>query len=438
MGYPRRPPGELSCVSSRPGRGSPFFALRRPRPSSMLVLPRERPHGTRRSATLCACDPRDGVCVINFDAPSRLPPSLDGEWWELRDETRGGIPYYYHTKSGDTTWEKPDGFVIPLGVIQVRATRITFIESRHGIQTYHLVQNTSLGRKLSQSTRRHSQLFPAQSQPTTHTTSSHPHSHPSQSSLSRPSRRVTSQASPPSIITEHSEDASGSGRNKTTTRRDRADDPPHSSGSHSSHASQQGNRPSPTTPRTRSKSSHISPTNGSQSLTAAVEFIAGSGTPRGANGETVSAPEVAQRDGRSQSDHGHGNNHDEDNRHSSRHQGEKRNGSRSLERRRKSFTGGRGDGGSAPSTPITKLYQPNTPSRDYSSSNVAMSPQNNAAVSAKPYGSPNVLQKSPRRPIPAVPSSSEIAGFWRPRRNTAVGMQVNIGNPVLDIGKCCL
>jgi hypothetical protein len=53
--------------------------------------------------------------------PCRLPPSENGEWWEIGDESRGGIPYYYHTKTGETVWEKPDGFVIPLTVLQVRA-----------------------------------------------------------------------------------------------------------------------------------------------------------------------------------------------------------------------------------------------------------------------------------------------------------------------------
>lgn len=48
-----------------------------------------------------------------------LPPSEDGEWWELADDSRGGIPYYYQTKTGETVWERPDAFVIPLGILQV-------------------------------------------------------------------------------------------------------------------------------------------------------------------------------------------------------------------------------------------------------------------------------------------------------------------------------
>ncbi|KAI9442664.1 MyTH4 domain-containing protein [Lactarius indigo] len=58
---------------------------------------------------------------VSWDPPVGnfvLPPSENGEWWEIGDESRGGIPYYYHTKSGETVWEKPDGFVIPLTVLQ--------------------------------------------------------------------------------------------------------------------------------------------------------------------------------------------------------------------------------------------------------------------------------------------------------------------------------
>ncbi|EKM80787.1 hypothetical protein AGABI1DRAFT_119363, partial [Agaricus bisporus var. burnettii JB137-S8] len=67
---------------------------------------------------------------VSWDPPVGnfvLPPSAEGEWWELSDESRGGIPYYYQTKTGITVWERPEGFVIPLGI----------------------VQNTALGRRLS-------------------------------------------------------------------------------------------------------------------------------------------------------------------------------------------------------------------------------------------------------------------------------------------------
>ena len=54
-----------------------------------------------------------------WHAPAeRLPPSPDGEWWEMIDEV-SGLPYYYQTKTGETVWERPDAFVIPLGILQV-------------------------------------------------------------------------------------------------------------------------------------------------------------------------------------------------------------------------------------------------------------------------------------------------------------------------------
>ncbi|KAH8119629.1 hypothetical protein DFH11DRAFT_1501731 [Phellopilus nigrolimitatus] len=57
---------------------------------------------------------------VSWDPPVGnfvLPPSADGEWWELVDETRS-IPYYYHTKTNETVWARPDGFVIPLAILQ--------------------------------------------------------------------------------------------------------------------------------------------------------------------------------------------------------------------------------------------------------------------------------------------------------------------------------
>ncbi|KAH9014919.1 hypothetical protein EDB85DRAFT_1850596, partial [Lactarius pseudohatsudake] len=47
-----------------------------------------------------------------------IPHSENGQLWEISDESRGGIPYNHHTKSGETVWEKPYGFVIPLTVLQ--------------------------------------------------------------------------------------------------------------------------------------------------------------------------------------------------------------------------------------------------------------------------------------------------------------------------------
>ncbi|CCM00835.1 uncharacterized protein FIBRA_02877 [Fibroporia radiculosa] len=73
---------------------------------------------------------------VSWDPPVGnflLPPNPEGEWWEMIDEA-SGIPYYYHTKSGETVWERPQAFVIPLGVLQ----------------------NTALGRRLS--IRRNSQI----------------------------------------------------------------------------------------------------------------------------------------------------------------------------------------------------------------------------------------------------------------------------------------
>jgi WW domain-containing protein len=72
------------------------------------------------SRELCVRAYADISLILYGDSTYRLPPSENGEWWEIGDESRGGIPYYYHTKTGETVWEKPDGFVIPLTVLQVR------------------------------------------------------------------------------------------------------------------------------------------------------------------------------------------------------------------------------------------------------------------------------------------------------------------------------
>lgn len=47
-----------------------------------------------------------------------LPRSAEGEWYELWSDEHN-LPYYYHTVRDETTWYKPDGFVIPLKAVQV-------------------------------------------------------------------------------------------------------------------------------------------------------------------------------------------------------------------------------------------------------------------------------------------------------------------------------
>ncbi|KAF8633637.1 hypothetical protein AX15_001324 [Amanita polypyramis BW_CC] len=116
--------------------------------SSSSVIPIVRPSATPLSAGEAAwgsnfwvtlVDPQSQASFfacpatgqVSWDPPVGnfvLPPSEEGEWWELIDESRG-LPYYYHTKTGNTVWERPSGFVIPLKVIQ----------------------NTTLGRRLSKS-----------------------------------------------------------------------------------------------------------------------------------------------------------------------------------------------------------------------------------------------------------------------------------------------
>ncbi|KAF7984269.1 hypothetical protein HWV62_16118 [Athelia sp. TMB] len=94
--------------------------LRTPRPPKTVIGPTE-------AADEGGWGSNFWVTLVDPQQPARLPPNEAGEWWELGDESRGGLPYYYQTKTGETVWERPEGFVIPLGIIQ----------------------NTSLGRRLS-------------------------------------------------------------------------------------------------------------------------------------------------------------------------------------------------------------------------------------------------------------------------------------------------
>ncbi|KAG6378343.1 hypothetical protein JVT61DRAFT_14068 [Boletus reticuloceps] len=106
--------------------------LRSPRPSGTFASfdPESSTWGANFWVTLV--DPQTNTTFfacpatgqVSWDPPVGtfvLPPNETGEWWELSDESRGGIPYYYQTKTGETVWERPNGFVIPLTVIQQTA-----------------------------------------------------------------------------------------------------------------------------------------------------------------------------------------------------------------------------------------------------------------------------------------------------------------------------
>jgi len=116
---------------------SPFNAkTQRHRPLSLLAQQLDKSVGILQSEILCMWQ-LDLIILISYSLTMhRLPPSIEGEWWELTDESRGGLPYYYQTKTGETVWERPDGFVIPLGIIQVCCQLIPtflFVKPHHRI-----------------------------------------------------------------------------------------------------------------------------------------------------------------------------------------------------------------------------------------------------------------------------------------------------------------
>ncbi|KAJ8595391.1 hypothetical protein M405DRAFT_728111, partial [Rhizopogon salebrosus TDB-379] len=47
-----------------------------------------------------------------------FPPSKEGDWWELNNESSDGIPCYYHPKTRGIVLERPNGLVIPLSLVR--------------------------------------------------------------------------------------------------------------------------------------------------------------------------------------------------------------------------------------------------------------------------------------------------------------------------------
>jgi hypothetical protein len=117
------------------------------------------------ACTFYAC-PATGDC--SWDAPVGamvLPRSVDGEYWELKDETRGGKKYYYHTGTGKVMWNRPSAgeLVIPLGMIQMNALQ----DKNHQEIQSGTENDTSLNNRDMNSTPRkaasHRQMTPTKS-----------------------------------------------------------------------------------------------------------------------------------------------------------------------------------------------------------------------------------------------------------------------------------
>ncbi|KAH8994682.1 hypothetical protein EDB86DRAFT_1237757 [Lactarius hatsudake] len=62
---------------------------------------------------------------VDWDRPVASMRPWQRHDTEISDESLGGIPYNHHTESGETVWEKPDGFVLPLTVLQVCAISLS-------------------------------------------------------------------------------------------------------------------------------------------------------------------------------------------------------------------------------------------------------------------------------------------------------------------------
>ncbi|KAF6767040.1 WW domain protein [Kalmanozyma brasiliensis GHG001] len=73
-------------------------------------------------------NPQTGECRWTLPAGSIvLPPNDRGEWWEVMDE-RTGRKYYYHTRTEESRWTRPDnweGMIIPMLAVQKSSHVIT-------------------------------------------------------------------------------------------------------------------------------------------------------------------------------------------------------------------------------------------------------------------------------------------------------------------------
>ncbi|KAJ8473220.1 hypothetical protein ONZ45_g16377 [Pleurotus djamor] len=254
---------------------------------------------------------------VSWDPPVGnfvLPPSADGEWWELSDDSRGGIPYYYQTKTGETVWERPSGFVIPLGIVQDTALARRLSQTNFGRLSKVVEDETvqikspkpqyrrsksyangqdgghdQLQNRRPSSTspsangQKHSQVRRSVSSDQYHTSGSnrllHPHSVAPQLPTIPGSPYTTEASSPPSPSSPRSMTPSNSQPKNSSKSKDK-DSP---NGKTNGKASPNGSTHTESSSRKRSKSSsyvpHRSPP--PQSLNAAAELLAGSHSDNG-------------------------------------------------------------------------------------------------------------------------------------------------------------
>lgn len=80
-------------------------------------------------------NPHTGECRWEVPAGTFvLPPNPEGQWWELFDAARG-IPYYFHTTTQRTQWQRPRGLVIPMTAIQESSAGKRFSKQNFGTET---------------------------------------------------------------------------------------------------------------------------------------------------------------------------------------------------------------------------------------------------------------------------------------------------------------
>ncbi|CDZ98206.1 WW domain [Phaffia rhodozyma] len=88
-------------------------------------------------------NPKTGTCSWKLPRGVYvLPIASEGQWWELSDYTQDGLVYYYHTKTKQTQWRRPDvPLIIPLALTQF--TSLGFFDTSKVPATYLSFQSAA-------------------------------------------------------------------------------------------------------------------------------------------------------------------------------------------------------------------------------------------------------------------------------------------------------